>query len=121
MLNRTPPTGYVFKDADAIKPFLEEPKHGPTSRFCVELATRLKCHVVAGYPERLPPAEYEQGIDHSGNTVTKIGANSAILYSPDGEYIVNYRKTNLYQTDTTWAKPGLTFTFALPLSSTVLV
>lgn len=108
-------TGYLFKDANSIKPYLEVPREGPTSRFCAELATNLKCHVVAGYPERLSPAEYELGIDHTGDPVTKIGANSAILYGPGGKFIGNYRKTNLFETDTTWSKPGTGFvTFYLP-------
>lgn len=102
-------TGYVFPSADFIKPFLEEPVTGPTSRFCLELATRLQCHVVAGYPERLPDDEIEPGIDERGNNITRIGANSAILFGPDGGCVGRYRKTNLFETDTTWAKPGNAF------------
>lgn len=98
--------GYVFPDATAIKPFLEEPQTGPTSKFCAEVATRLHCHVVAGYPERLQTTEIETGIDSEGNAVAKIGANSAILYGPAGQYVGNYRKTNLFDVDTTWAKAG---------------
>ena len=99
-------TGYVFPNADSIKPFLEDPVTGPTSRFCSELAIRLRCHVVAGYPERLPDEEIEPGIDEWGNTITRVGANSAILVGPDGGCVGRYRKTNLFETDTTWAKPG---------------
>jgi len=108
-------TGYVFPNADSIKPFLEDPITGPTSRFCAELATHLRCHVVAGYPERLPDDEIEPGVDEWGNSITRVGANSAILFDPDGECVGRYRKTNLYETDTTWAKPGTGFTtFRLP-------
>ena len=99
-------TGYVFPSADSIKPFLEDPITGPTSRFCAELATHLKCHVVAGYPERLPDDEVEPGVDEWGNAITRVGANSAIIFGPDGGCVGKYRKTNLWETDTTWAKPG---------------
>jgi protein N-terminal amidase len=99
-------TGYVFPTADSIKPFLEEPITGPTSRFSSELATRLRCHVVAGYPERLPDEEIEPGVDEWGNDITRVGANSAILFGPDGGCVGKYRKTNLFETDTTWAKSG---------------
>ena len=99
-------TGYVFPSSDSINPFLEDPITGPTSRFCAELATRLRCHVVAGYPERLLDDEIEPGVDEWGNNITRVGANSAILFGPDGECVGKYRKTNLYETDTTWAKPG---------------
>ena len=104
--SHTSTSGYVFSNADSIKPFLEDPITGPTSRFCFELATRLRCHVVAGYPERLPEEEIAPGVDEWGNDITRVGANSAILFAPDGECVGRYRKTNLFETDTTWAKPG---------------
>lgn len=108
-------TGYVFPNADSIKPFLEEPTTGPTSRFCSELAAHLQCHVVAGYPERLRDDEMEPGVDEWGNNIMRVGANSAVLFGPNGECVGRYRKTNLYETDTTWAKPGTGFvTFSLP-------
>ncbi|RPD62257.1 carbon-nitrogen hydrolase [Lentinus tigrinus ALCF2SS1-7] len=114
-------TGYVFPDAPSISPYLEEPRTGPTSRFCASLAARLRCYVVAGYPERLPPHEVHkaqiQSDDGSGNTkeVDKVGANAAALYGPDGEFVGDYRKTNLYTTDMTWARAGTGFiTFHLP-------
>ena len=34
-----------------------------------------------------------------------VGANSAILAGPEGDSI-GYRKTNMFETDKTWAKPG---------------
>jgi predicted amidohydrolase len=60
-------TGYAFPDARAIAPHLEPPLTGPTSAFCAHLAARVRCFVVAGYPELLPPTD------------TPIGANSAAL------------------------------------------
>ncbi|KAJ7143590.1 carbon-nitrogen hydrolase [Mycena crocata] len=106
-------SGYVFENAAAIGPYLEHPRTGPTSRFCAELAERLKCYVVAGYPERLEASEIEKHLSETGTHV--VGANSAALYGPAGDWVGGYRKTNLYITDTTWAKPGTGFaTFSLP-------
>jgi len=97
--------GYVFPDAQSISPFLEDPRTGPTSTFCAQLAKRLHCYVFGGYPERLAPHEIDTAdAELSGNS--KVGANSAIAYGPDGEWIGGYRKTNLYETDLTWAQPG---------------
>lgn len=88
----------MFSDAQSISQYLEEPKEGPTSQLCSELALRLECFVTAGYPERLSSEEAE------GH---KIGANSAVLYGPKGEWIGGFRKTNLFRTDLTWAKAGM--------------
>ena len=41
-----------------------------------------------------------------GLEVERIGANSAVLYGPDGQWVGGYRKTNLFKTDLTWAKAG---------------
>jgi protein N-terminal amidase len=121
--------GYVFDSAEAILPYLELPHTGPTSEFCKELANRLSCYVVAGYPERLNPHEAHiraNGVSVAGEmeippTTTarssisvspvrhaqkQVGANSAVLYSPSGECVLGYRKTHMFETDVTWAKPG---------------
>ncbi|TRM63894.1 carbon-nitrogen hydrolase [Schizophyllum amplum] len=99
-------TGYVFDNSAAITPFLERPHTGPTSRFCSELAARLRCYVVAGFPEQLLPEEL---------IGDKVGANSAIIYGPQGERVGEYRKTNLFETDRTWSIPGTGFaSFVLP-------
>ncbi|CCM04918.1 uncharacterized protein FIBRA_07115 [Fibroporia radiculosa] len=108
-------TGYVFPDAKAISPHLEDPKTGPTSRFCADLAARLHCYVAAGYPERHGPHEAERRVTDEGNEITTVGANSAVMYGPNGALVGGYRKTNLFETDMTWAKPGTGFvTFDLP-------
>ena len=110
-------SGYVFPDAASISPYLEEPRTGPTSRFCASLAARLRCYVVAGYPERLPPHEVHKaqiqlddesssGSSTSTKEIEQVGANAAVLYGPDGEFVGDYRKTNLYTTDMTWARAG---------------
>lgn len=87
-------------------PYLEDPQTGQASQFCAELATRLKCYVACGFPERLPQEEVCKGTDKYGNEVTKVGANSALLYDPMGMIVTKYRKTNLFETDMTWAKAG---------------
>ncbi|KAI0821971.1 carbon-nitrogen hydrolase [Trametes gibbosa] len=109
-------TGYVFSDAAAVAPHLEDPRTGPTSRFCAQLASRLHCYVVAGYPERLLAHEVTPPVRlGNGRMAHRIGANAAALYGPDGEFVGEYRKTNLFETDMTWAKPGTGFaTFHLP-------
>lgn len=113
--------GYVFTDSTHISPYLEDPLTGPTSLFCRQLAQRLSCYVVAGFPERLESHEsskvvvkiedYEKDPTVEVTTVEKevhqVGANSAVVYGPDGARLGDYRKTNLFTTDMTWAKPGM--------------
>ena len=41
-----------------------------------------------------------------GSEVDVIGANSAVVYAPDGTCVVNYRKSHLFHMDKPWAKPG---------------
>ena len=92
-------SGYVFENAAAITPYLEHPRTGTTSVFCSDLAKKLKCYVLAGFPEILSPTEDRK--------INQVGANSAAFYGPDGEWVGGYRKTHLYETDLTWAKPGV--------------
>ncbi|KAJ3550815.1 hypothetical protein NM688_g4992 [Phlebia brevispora] len=110
--------GYVFPSAAAIRPYVEKPRTGPTSRFCADLSKRLHCHVAAGYPERLGDEEEPTPTCATGDDgvpIVSVGANSAVLYGPDGNFIGNYRKTCLYKTDVTWAHPGTGFTtYELP-------
>ena len=42
----------------------------------------------------------------STKEIEQVGANAAVLYGPDGEFVGDYRKTNLYTTDMTWARAG---------------
>ncbi|KAG6812297.1 hypothetical protein H0H92_003470 [Tricholoma furcatifolium] len=145
-------TGYVFDSAEAISPYLEEPKTGPSSLFYQEIAKHLGCFVFGGYPERLsdeekriaplsepqtrrvadgalpaegmviPPSNDGGSPVASHLTTTpphiQVGANSAIIYGPSGEWVGGYRKTNMFETDMTWAKPGTGFaSFSLTLPS----
>lgn len=103
-------SGYVFENATAITPYLEHPRTGPTSKFCSELARKLKCYVIAGFPEKLSLTEDRK--------INQVGANSAAFYGPDGEWVGGYRKSHLFETDLTWAKPGVGMLY--PFSSPVL-
>ena len=47
-------SGYIFTTPTSILPYLEQPRIGATSLLARSLARRLKCHVIAGYPEALP-------------------------------------------------------------------
>ncbi|KAF8835384.1 carbon-nitrogen hydrolase [Paxillus ammoniavirescens] len=120
-------SGYMFPDAPSIAPYLEHPKTGPTSTFCAELARHLQCYVAAGYPERLALQDSDtspSGTTNQGTTQPPlIGANSAVLYGPTGEHVSAYRKTNLFETDLTWAVPGAAFSMVhlpLPLGRTTI-
>ncbi|KAG6370563.1 carbon-nitrogen hydrolase [Boletus reticuloceps] len=111
-------TGYMFPDAPSIAPHLEHPQTGPTASFCSELARRLQCVVVAGFPERLefplsePSASSPSALAPVSDSPTHplIGANAANLYGPTGHLLHTYHKSNLFPTDRTWARPGHGFT-----------
>lgn len=83
---------------------METPGLGVTSQYCKELADRLGCHVIAGYPEKL--IDRSEDIGTVSSEKGSVGYNSAVLYGPDG-FHANYRKTNLFITDKSWAIPGI--------------
>ncbi|KAK4686105.1 protein N-terminal amidase, partial [Tremellales sp. Uapishka_1] len=101
-------SGYMFSDPTSILPYLEEPRIGPTSLLARSLARRLECHVIAGYPEAIPPGTPEEGT--SGKEVagegSGVGWNSAVVVDPTGEVVGNYRKTFRFETDKNWARKG---------------
>ncbi|KAF8327026.1 hydrolase [Cantharellus anzutake] len=109
-------TGYCFASFSDIRPFLEDSIDGETSRFCCSIAKRLRCHVICGYPEKLSGySESRQSDD--------LAANSAILISPEGKLLSNYRKSNLFEFDKPWAEAGNGFTtldLPAPLGRTVI-
>ncbi|WVQ81021.1 hypothetical protein IAT38_003128 [Cryptococcus sp. DSM 104549] len=137
-------SGYMFNNATAILPYLEPQRIGPTSLLARSLATRLKCHVIAGYPEALPSAPQPEssvpsptGTPVAGGSAgatplepadagpkemkelegegTGVGYNSAVVVAPSGEVVGNYRKTFRFETDKNWAREGEGFThFDLP-------
>ncbi|KAH7337094.1 carbon-nitrogen hydrolase [Rhizoctonia solani] len=108
-------TGYVFPTAESILPFVEHPDKSPSRDACAEIAQRLKCYVVAGYP-----ASTEDASDPAGGTKKSEGTarNNAIVVDPNGQVIHEYTKTNMFETDLPWAQPGSGFTtFTTPLES----
>ena len=103
-------TGYLHTTAASIIPHLEHPKTGPTSILAIDLAKRLRCYVVAGYPEIISEEhKAEQELDNKtseDDEETGVGYTSAIVVGPDGDIIGNYRKTLLFAADKCWAKAG---------------
>lgn len=91
-------TGYVFPTPADVSPYLEHPKTGVSLQFFQETARSLRTFVIAGYPEKL--GDEEERDDHA------VGANSAVVYDPNGAWIGGYRKTNLFEADLPWVKPG---------------
>ncbi|KAL1409625.1 hypothetical protein Q8F55_003621 [Vanrija albida] len=110
-------SGYVFTTPQSILPYLEARETGPTSRLACILAERLRCHVIAGYPEALEPAEGEEAGTAVGAKLKEaeawglgVGYNSAVVAGPSG-VIGNYRKTFRFETDKNWAREGDGFKF----------
>jgi protein N-terminal amidase len=92
-------TGYNFGSAEEIDFHLEPTAAGPSSAWARTMARRFKCYVCVGYPE------YTAASPSSPNP-TVVRYNSAVMVSPQGNVIANYRKHHLYTTDETWAAPG---------------
>jgi protein N-terminal amidase len=69
----------------------------------------VRCHVAAGYPERLESHEVGTRTLEDGSVVDVVGANSAVVYGPDGTRVGHYRKSQLFHMDKPWAKPGKRF------------
>ncbi|KAI6044880.1 carbon-nitrogen hydrolase [Pisolithus marmoratus] len=103
-------SGYMFPSAASISPYLEHARTGPTCTFCTELARRLECYVTAGFPEPTPASPPHNHTAGAHLPPTIVGFNTAVLYSPTGELLTLYRKSNLYETDLNWAAPGNGFT-----------
>lgn len=103
-------SGYVFNSPISILPYLEAPRIGPTSLLARALATRLGCHVIAGYPEVIPSSSPTTTADTAPKEMEGealgVGYNSAVIVSPTGEVVGNYRKTFRFETDKTWAREG---------------
>ncbi|KAH3662394.1 hypothetical protein OGAPHI_005646 [Ogataea philodendri] len=79
-------TGYNFTSPSHIEPFLEPLGSGRSFEFGQLVSKTLNCHTLLGYPEKHLSSIY----------------NSAVLISPEGAVVHNYRKTFLYKTDETW-------------------
>ncbi|WWC85581.1 uncharacterized protein L201_000445 [Kwoniella dendrophila CBS 6074] len=139
-------SGYIFNSPISILPYIEPQRIGSTSLLARSLAQKLKCHVIAGYPESLPTAPQPPESSNSSNSLsslssnpensinnsnagpsemkqlegegTGVGYNSAVVVSPSGEVVGNYRKTFRFETDKNWAREGdgfMHFDLAEPL------
>ncbi|KAJ9111459.1 hypothetical protein QFC19_001228 [Naganishia cerealis] len=79
------------------------------------MATTYGCWVVAGYPElavdtdvgALKKREEAGTGGMNGDDAGKPGYNSAVVVSPTGEVVGNYRKSFLFDTDKTWAREDM--------------
>lgn len=118
-------SGYMFSTPTSILPYLEPTTAGPTTKLAQSLAKRLKCHVVAGYPEALASAPQPRSSSSSGDGEgslgeagpkemkalegegTGVGYNSAVIVGPSGEVVGNYRKSFRFETDKNWAREGM--------------
>ncbi len=87
-------SGYCFQDRDEILPYCEDPVTGSTAAWCVVVARRLDCVVVAGFPERGAAGQL---------------FNSQLVVDRQGRVIHVSRKRFLYMTDETWAAEGPEF------------
>lgn len=87
-------TGYNFESPESIKPFKEVSGQGSTAKWALTMAKELNSYVCIGYPEKVSETTY----------------NSALLVSPSGKVVANYRKTHMYNVDQVWGcSPGLGF------------
>ncbi|KAE9194779.1 hypothetical protein PF004_g20626 [Phytophthora fragariae] len=90
MLSEMAFTGYVFQSKEEVAQVAEVAGQGPTFRWCQRQARRLHCMVTCGYVEKAGELLY----------------NSMLVVSPDGELVLNPRKTFLYETDKAWTTAG---------------
>ncbi|KAF3275691.1 Carbon-nitrogen hydrolase, variant 2 [Orbilia oligospora] len=131
-------TGYVFDSKASIRPYLERTTSGISTQWAQQTSRRLRCYTVVGYPELAneyrPPSRYprvsdpfsETSIDttdedNDDDTIQNYCYNACVVTSPDGEVLMNYRKTFLYVTDECWASEGSCFgttTFTFPTNPT---
>lgn len=111
-------TGYNHPSLSAIAPYLEPTADGPSTRWAIRTATRLKCTVAVGYPEAA--ASINPDDDSGGNWNTAYDAkitakedtiayNSLVFVDAQGQVVAHHRKHFLYYTDETWAKEGTGF------------
>lgn len=92
-------TGYNFKSLLEISSHLEPTAAGPSTEWARSTARRLACHVIVGYPEYCSQSPSAAAAHY----------NSAVLVSPEGKVLANYRKTFLFPTDESWCDEGSGF------------
>lgn len=108
--------GYNYPSLASIAPYLEPTADGPSTRWAIRTATRLKCTVAVGYPEAASSSDgdgvgnwntaYDAKIAADENT---IAYNSLVFVNAEGQVVAHHRKHFLYYTDETWAKEGSSF------------
>ena len=82
-------TGYNFHSKSSILPYAFPTTESPTFKLAQFVSRDLNCYTVIGYPE------------HDLKTDTFY--NSAMVVSPRGDLVFNYRKHFLYDTDEEWS------------------
>ena len=82
-------TGYNFISRDHILPYTYTAESSPSFKFAQNVSKMFDCYTVIGYPE----CETE-----SKETLY----NSAVVVSPKGDLVFNYRKSFLYYTEDNW-------------------
>lgn len=80
-------TGYSFKSKEDIVSCLEPTANGVSTNWAKKISKQLGCHTIVGYPER---------------SIQGTIYNSAVMISPDGEVLFNYRKSFMYDIDKDW-------------------
>lgn len=82
-------TGYNFTSREHILPYTSKTEQSDSFKFAQDVAKQFHCYTVIGYPE--------------SETETKETLyNSAVVVSPAGEMVFNYRKSFLYFTEDNW-------------------
>ncbi|RKP12768.1 carbon-nitrogen hydrolase [Piptocephalis cylindrospora] len=99
-------TGYMFKDAAEIAPFLEDARTGPTARWAKQQANRLEAALLVGFAERDPNGKAYNSAMLVYPDITRKSVGLERVKSKD-PYI--YHKHYLYTVDKTWASPGPSF------------
>lgn len=94
-------TGYNFKSPAEIKPYLEPTASGISTQWAQMVSKSIGCHVLVGYPERFTPNSDDMN-ENTSNDDNYITYNSAVMVSPTGSVLFNYRKSFLYDTDLVW-------------------
>jgi protein N-terminal amidase len=112
-------TGYNYPSYESIKPYLEPTTAGVTTKWAISTAKRLRCHVIAGYPEISTDIDDTVPASSDGiiNSPIHKRYNSTVTVSPTGEILANYRKSFLYYTDESWAAEGDTGFFCDTIGS----
>lgn len=93
--------GYNFQSYEEIEPFVESEIDGISVSWAKKTASRLNCHVIIGFAQRIP-----SNPDLSDQSDQKC-YNSLAIISNEAKLLKTYHKTQLYPAvDPLWAKAG---------------